>query len=271
LARTILITGAAGNIGGKLAAHFKETGQYALRLLDLRAGGDIIAADFAVWDEAWARHFAGVDTVIHLAANPSGRANWSEVMGANIMGTEHVLRAARAAKVRLVIYASSVQTELGYRFAEGPITTEMPPAPLSPYAMSKVFCEALGRGFVEETGISFIAFRIGYFQRGENIPGPWMKIGAFGQTIWLSNRDMLQAMEKAIEVEDVPYAVLNLESDNPGMRVDISETKRILGYAPQDGHEAEITPELIAEDERARAACIEPGTYFDEYFTRIEG
>ena len=37
MTRTVLITGAAGNIGGKITAHFRETGAYELRLLDQRA------------------------------------------------------------------------------------------------------------------------------------------------------------------------------------------------------------------------------------------
>ena len=93
MTRTILITGAAGNIGTKLTAHFRETTDHEVRLLDRRASGDIVAADLGVWDEAWAKHFAGVDTVIHLAGNPSGRTNWASAKRDNIGGTQHVLRA----------------------------------------------------------------------------------------------------------------------------------------------------------------------------------
>ena len=268
--RTILITGAAGNIGSKVAAHLGSLG-HRLRLLDRSPGDHILTADLAVWDRNWARHFDSVDTVIHLAADPRGQASWADVSGANIMATQHVLRASREAKVRRVIFASSVQVALGYRFGEGPITTEMPPAPLSPYAISKLFGEFLGRAFAEETGISFIAFRIGYFQRGENVPGPHMRIGTWGQTMWLSNRDMNQAMEKAIEAENVPFAVLNLESNNPGMRWDIEQTRQVIGYVPQDGHTPVITPELEAEDEAARKATMAPGTWFDEYFSPVKG
>ena len=77
MTRTILITGAAGNIGGKLVAHFKQAGTYELRLLDKRAEGDIVAADFGDYAESWAQHFRGVDTVLHLAGNPSGQTSWA--------------------------------------------------------------------------------------------------------------------------------------------------------------------------------------------------
>jgi nucleoside-diphosphate-sugar epimerase len=103
------------------------------------------------------------------------------VRPANIVVTQHVLRAARAAKVRRVVFASTNQVMLGHRFGTGIVTTDMPPAPLSPYGFSKLLCEEIGRGFAEETGISFIALRIGYFQRGDNIPGPHMGVGVWSR------------------------------------------------------------------------------------------
>jgi NAD+ dependent glucose-6-phosphate dehydrogenase len=271
--RTILITGAAGNIGGKITSHFRSTGGYDLKLLDQQAGDGIIAADIGTYDASWAAQFKGVDTVIHLAGNPHGTASWASAHHDNIMGVQHVLRAAKEAGVRRVVFASTNQVMLGYRFREevARVTTDLPPAPLSPYGISKLFGEKLGLGFNEETGISFIALRIGYFQRGENLPGPHMKIGVWGQSMWLSNRDMNHAMERAIEAENVPYAVLNLESDNPGMRWDIEHTRKTIGYRPQDGHPPVMLPDNLHDDEKARMTRLPPGTWFDEQFTVVEG
>lgn len=271
MTRTILITGAAGNIGAKLASHFTAKGKYDLRLLDQKGGKGITAADLAIYDEAWARLFAGVDTVIHLAGEARGTSSWAQVRPANIAGTQHVLRAARAAKVRRVVFASTNQVMLGYRFGEGVVTTDMPPAPLSPYGFSKLFGEEIGRGFAEETGISFIALRIGYFRRDENMPGPDMDIGLWGQQMWLSNRDMMHAMERAIEAENVPFAILNLVSNNPGMRWDITHTRDTIGYQPQDGHVPNIEAHQIEADAEARRVTTAPGAWFDEHFTRVKG
>jgi hypothetical protein len=79
-----------------------------------------------------------------------------------------------------------------------------------------------------------------------------MTMGRWGQQMWLSDRDLCQAMERAVLVADVPFAVLNLMSDNPGMRWDIEETKRVIGYAPRDGHVAVLTEEMIKQEEMVR-------------------
>ena len=270
MTRTILITGAAGNIGAKITTHFRETSDHELRLLDRRASGDIVEADFGEWDEVWATHFGGVDTVIHLAGNPSGRTSWASANRDNIAGTQHVLRASREAKVRRVIFASTNQIMLGYRFATGRVTTDMPPAPLSPYGISKFACEEIGRAFHEETGIDFLALRIGYFQRGENLPGAHMEIGEWGQSMWLSNRDMNQAMDKAIAAPPFGFAVVNLESANAGMRWDLEHTREVIGYVPLDAATPVMLDANREQDRLARAKTIVPGQWFDEHFTVVD-
>ena len=269
--RTILITGAAGNIGAKLTAHFKTTGAYELRLLDLKGGGEIVAADLGVYDPAWAKLFEGVDTVLHFVGDPRGKATWADVKRANIAGTQHVLRAAREAKLRRVVFASTNQVMLGHRFGTGPVTTDMPPAPLSPYGISKLFGEEIGRAFHEETGIDFLALRIGYFQRGDNVPGAHMEIGEWGQSMWLSNRDMNQAAERSIEAERIGFAVVNLVSNNVGMRWDVEHTRRVIGYVPLDTAVPVIDAKARATDELSRSRRIVPGKWFDEHFTDVAG
>jgi NAD+ dependent glucose-6-phosphate dehydrogenase len=99
--------------------------------------------------------------------------------------------------------------------------------------------------------VSVICFRIGYPQRGENRPGAHMGWGGWGQAMWLSNRDLCQAMERAVLTERVGFAVLNLMSDNPGMRRDIETTKRVIGYAPLDGVAPDLTEAVVRDDRSA--------------------
>jgi uronate dehydrogenase len=159
----------------------------------------------------------------------------------------------------------------GYRFSDRTVTTDMPPTPLNPYAVSKLLCEEAGRAFAAETGISFIALRIGNIQPGENIPHAGMGIGVWGQQMWLSNRDFVAGIQAAIVVPNVPFAILNLVSNNPGMRWDLKETQRVLGFFPQDGFASHASHEDVAEDEKARRAHLVPGQWLDQRFQLMHG
>ena len=251
MTRTVLITGAGGNIGTKLRAYFSGLG-WTLRLLDVDARGDaaIQVADLAEWDDAWVSQFTGVDTVMHLAGDPSPQASWASAQRLNIDLTANVYEAATAQGVRRVVFASSNWVMAGHRPGQGALTTDMEPYPINPYGVSKLVGERMGRSMHARRGLSVICFRIGYLQRGDNQPGTHMGWSSWGQAMWLSNRDLCQAMERAASAEGVGFAVLNLMSDNPGMRWDIETTKRTIGYVPQDGAAPELT-KTIEQDERA--------------------
>jgi NAD(P)-dependent dehydrogenase (short-subunit alcohol dehydrogenase family) len=248
--RTVLITGAAGNIGTKLRTHFSGLG-WTVRALDIDSRGDetIAVSDLAEWHDDWARLFSDVDAVVHLAGDPSPRASWASVQRLNIDLTANVYEAVSRHALRRVIFASSNWVMAGYRPVTGPLTTNLEPYPINPYGVSKLIGERMGRALHLRCGTSVICFRIGYAQRGDNLPGTHMGWSAWGQAMWLSNRDLCHAMERAVLADDIDFAVLNLMSDNPGMRWDIETTRRAIGYAPQDGA-APVVTQAIEQDER---------------------
>jgi nucleoside-diphosphate-sugar epimerase len=240
MSQTLLMTGASGSIGGKLRRHFSQDPRFALRLLCLNpaADPDITTADLAEYGE-WEAQFAGVDTVIHLAGDPYHTASWASVQRSNIDLTLNVYRASETHGVKRIVFASSNWVLAGYRDGTQRLTSSLPPWPVNPYGCGKLFAERGGRDLANRTGISFIALRIGYCQHAAgNVPGPHMEMGIWGQQMWLSDRDLCQGVERAVVAEDLPFAILNLMSDNPGMRWDIEETRRVIGYAPLDGHRA---------------------------------
>jgi NAD+ dependent glucose-6-phosphate dehydrogenase len=265
----LAITGVSGNLGGKLVAALRP--EHTLRCLDLVGGPGVLAADLARYEDAWVRHFAGVDTVLHFAAASQPTATWAQVQRGNITATAHVLRAARQHRVRRVVFASSNQVMGGYRFAGQRITTELPPAPLNPYAVSKLFGEEAGRAFSAETGISFIALRIGNILPGENLPHPGMGLGLWGQQMWLSNRDFIAGVRAAIAAVGVTFAIVNLVSNNPGMPWDLAQTERVLGFTPQEGFTPHLSSADIAEEELARSAQLVPGQWLDARFRPLQG
>jgi len=246
---TILITGAAGNLGGKLRHHLE--GRYPLRLID-RAGGDpaISTADLAVWDNRWTDLFAGVDVVVHLAADPTAQQTWPNLIAPNVDAVLNVFQAAVRSGVKRVVYASSNHVMGGYKDIAEPwlLTTNLPPLPgaryevrgeqrdSSAYGSAKLFGERLGQHLSVTQTLSVIALRIGWVQVGDNRPrdiptdrGDWFRL------MWLSNRDYLQLMERCILADPaIRFAVLNGMSANSGMRWDIEETRRLVGYQPSD-------------------------------------
>ena len=73
--------------------------------------------------------------------------------------------------------------------------------------------------------------------------------------MWISDRDICQGFEKAVLApDDVRFAVLNLMSDNPGMRWDIETTRQVIGYAPEDGAVPQLSDEMRANEQAAAEA-----------------
>ena len=85
--KTIVLTGAAGNLGSKLRAAW--VGRYALRLIDKETHGDpeIAPFDLSVWSETWADLLVGAQAVLHLAANSRADASVPGVLRGPSAGT----------------------------------------------------------------------------------------------------------------------------------------------------------------------------------------
>ena len=250
MSKTVVITGASGSIGRKLRAHMAGLG-WTLRLLDIVADAGVETADLREADGTWTVAFAGADAVIHLAGYASALSSWTQARE-NMDMTANVLHAARERQAHRVIFASSHWIMIGYRFAGITVTPDMEPHPLNPYGVSKLVGERMGRDAAAR-GLSFIALRIGWCQQTPgNLPGPHMSYGSWGQQLWLSDRDVCHGFERAVLAEGVDFAVLNLESDNPGMKWDLEPTKRVIGYAPRDGWTAVVDDDKGRQQEMAR-------------------
>lgn len=251
----VVITGAAGSIGGKLRRHMESLG-WPLVLLDKDDRGDsaIRTADLAVWDPAWVEQLDGADALLLLAGVPFPHASWEEIVPNNLDLVFNLFEAARQRGVRRVVFASSNWVLGGRRFEEGPLRPDTPPHPVNPYGMAKLVGERLGKLYADQHGLSVICFRIGYAQREPgNRPGPHMNWGLWGQAMWLSDRDLCQGFEKAVLAPpEVRFAVLNLMSDNPGMRWDLEATRQTIGYAPEDGAAPVSTPEILQDEAVSR-------------------
>ena len=242
--RTILITGASGNIGRKLREAWEEV--YDLVLLDVAPPEDdeedVVAADLSEFAEEWMALVHGVDTVIHLAASPDEHSSWEDLVAPNLDAVANVFHAAALAGVERIIFASSNHAMGGYReLGDIAITAELPPRPGNPYGAAKLMAERLGRSLSGIFDLTFVALRLGWVQSGENrpetLPDEWNK------ELWLSNGDLVRLFVRAVEADlgDRSFVVVNGMSKNHGSRWDLSETFDAIGYVPRDDSFADDT------------------------------
>jgi nucleoside-diphosphate-sugar epimerase len=232
--RFVLLTGAAGRIGRSFVAG--TASRYRFRLadreigeLDDAAGYEIVPLDVADLDGCRAA-CAGIDTVVHLAADPSPEADFAgSLLENNIRGAYNIFRAAADAGCRRVIYASSLHVVAGYSIEEaaGP---DSPVRPLNMYGVSKCFGEATARYFAEAEGLSCIAVRIGAFE------APWIREEPTREVLsgFISARDLNQLLVRCIEAPTISFAILHGISNNRIKRVSLTETESLLGYGPRD-------------------------------------
>src|SRR5690606_38905751 len=106
----------------------------------------------------------GIDTVVHLAADPSPRADFYEsLLDNNFKSTYNIFRAAKDAGCRRVIIASSIQVIEGYPL-DVQAKPESPVRPMNMYAVSKAYGEATAHYFAYAEGLSSIAIRVGAYE-----------------------------------------------------------------------------------------------------------
>ena len=233
--RFVLLTGAAGRIGTAFRGAHGE--RYHFRLADLHTDAladtpsedhEIVRIDVSDAN-ACREACAGIDTVVHLAADPSPEADWeSSLLPNNIQGVVNVFRAASEMGCRRVVFASSVHAVGGLQDDEA-IADNAPPRPVNLYGASKAFGEAVSATF-SAAGLSGIAIRIGAYD------APWFheRGDATAAMAYVSARDLNDLLVRCIETGNISYAVVAGISDNARKRFSLVQTRRLLGYEPRD-------------------------------------
>lgn len=227
--QAVLVTGAAGRMGGFLRAGLPACG-WRLRLLDrvpTPGARDALVADIGDRD-ALDRAMDGVCAVIHLAAVAGTGASFDEVKAANIAGTYEVMTAACRTGVPRMIFASSNHAN-GFAPRSAPVRPGLGDRPDSYYGASKVFGEALGRLYADRHGLRVACLRIGSCRDRPHTPR--------ALATWLSPADLIRLVTACLTSERIGYTVVYGISRNTRRWWDL-EPGEAIGYFPQDDAES---------------------------------
>ena len=286
--RRVLVTGATGYIASQLLPMFRR--RYDLVLLDVRATDGqgqpvegVQVADMLEGDlEQLARHFVGIDAVVHLSYwRPPGKTVTGENKTyleerPNVDMAERVYRLALDHDVKRVVVASSNHAADWYeRLIHARRLERIGPADLprsdNYYGWAKIAYEALG--WMYACGafgrkLEMVQVRIGApreidaHEFGGRAVQYKRDLGAY-----ISPRDLQQLFVRSIEtpnIEDewgIPFQIFYGISNNTRAFWSIENARRVIGYAPEDDSEVryrEDIPRLLSENELAGRLGLDP-------------
>jgi UDP-glucuronate 4-epimerase len=267
---TALVTGAAGFIGSHLTERLLADGvavrgvdrlsdyydpaikRANLGVLQAQSGFEFVEGDLNSVDTD--ELLDGVEVVYHLAAQPGVRASWGtefEVyVSDNVLGTQRLLEACRDRPMRKFVLASSSSI---YGDAESfPTREDAKPAPVSPYGMTKLAGEHLGRLYYRGFGIATVALRyftiFGPRQRPDMAFNRFIAAAEAGDPIPVfgdgkQERDftyVADAVEATVAAGErgEPGSVYNVAGGNHATVADVLELiGDLLGQSPRVKHE----------------------------------
>ncbi|MCY1059178.1 NAD(P)-dependent oxidoreductase [Nannocystis sp. SCPEA4] len=238
----ILVTGATGKVGSRLARRLAGRGHHVRALVrdpgraDALRGPDVEIVRGDLLDVAsLAAAVRGVDAVVHCAAFFRG-ATPEQAHAVNDVGTQHLASAARGASVKRFVFTS---TGLVYGATGGrPACEDDPCTPAPGYPASKLAAE---RALFAIDGIDVRVLRLP-FVYGDGDPHveeavPMMR--GFPPTQRMSiahHADVAQAVARVLDAASPSYRIYNVADDEAP---DLATLFASVGAPPPDGSAAE--------------------------------
>src|SRR5262245_24334703 len=167
-----LVTGGAGFLGSHIVEALLGSGEKVCVFDDFSTGSKRNVADWPAKDvkvvdgdvrdaKAIVRAAKGCDYLLHFAAVPGVAKSVEDpetTLEVNVTGTIHALLAAREAKIKRVVFASSAAV-----YGESPVLPKeetMLPTPFSPYGASALAGEDLARVFYTTYRLETVCLRL---------------------------------------------------------------------------------------------------------------
>jgi UDP-glucose 4-epimerase len=244
----ILITGGAGCLGSNLIEHWLPQGHEILVIDNFATGKRQVVpalkgltlvegsvADRQTVTRAF-EHFRPTH-VVHSAASYKDPSDWQEDAATNVLGTIHIVDAARNCAIDRIV---NFQTVLCYGRPEAsPIPIDSPLRPFTSYGISKV----AGEQYLAMSELPFVSFRLA------NVCGPRLAIGPIptfykrlkaGQVCFCTDarRDFLDMSDFVGAVDLVmdrkaPSGIFNVSSgEGHSIKAVYDSVRAHLGLAP---------------------------------------
>ncbi|MEE4311957.1 MAG: NAD-dependent epimerase/dehydratase family protein [candidate division KSB1 bacterium] len=158
---TIAVTGSSGFIGSYFVKHLESKGTSVIKL-DITEG-----VDLTKWDQV--RQTERFDVLFHLAGKTFVPASYAEPRAFyhdNLISTLNALELCRLHEARMILASSYVYGVPQYL----PIDEDHPVNAINPYALSKIMCEDLCKGYYRDFGVPVMIFRqSNVYGHGQNL------------------------------------------------------------------------------------------------------
>jgi uronate dehydrogenase len=233
--KKVALTGAAGQLGTVLRRALIARG-VNLRsaagtkpLEPIVAGEDVMHGDLRERDVV-DRLLEGVDVLIHMAGTSVERP-LPEIIENNLRGLVEVYEGARRHGVKRILFASSNHA-IGMYPVDEKLTLDCAFRPDGFYGLSKAWGESLARLYWDKHGIETVCVRIGSCVER---PAEFRHLST-----WLSHDDLMQLVERVINVPEIGFAVVWGVSNNTRsywVQSGADNDAERLGYRPQDNAE----------------------------------